>query len=120
MQIIKIINAREVLNTLSEREDIGTHLSYWMTKFVAKTESEYEFYSSEMCKIYKKYAEKEDDNRFFIPAEKISEFNEAVALVDKTDVEDPGIRFSLSELSTELKLSMKQIYPLLDFIDEGK
>ena len=38
----------------------------------------------------------------------------------QTNVEDPGIRFNLSELATELRLSMQQMYPLLDFIDEDK
>ena len=122
MELIKVINARNVLNSLSDREDIGSHLSYWMTKFVVKTESEYEFYAGEMRKLFEKYTTKEesDDDAIIVPTEMIDEFNAAVDTLNKTDVEDPGIRFNLSELSTELKLSMKQMYPLLDFIDEEK
>lgn len=122
MELIKIINARKVLCGISNDERINPHLSYWMTKFVAKTEGEYEFYASEMRKLFDKYANKPEDEgvAIFIPNENVAAFNAAVEALHKTDVEDPGIRFNLSELSAELKLSMKQMYPLLDFIDENK
>ena len=122
MELVKVVDARQVLESLSNKEDIGAHLSYWMTKFVVKTESEYEFYAAEMRKIFDKFAKKKDDDEdaILVPAENVAEFNAAVEALNKTDVEDPGIRFNLSELSAELKLSMKQIYPLLDFISEDK
>lgn len=122
MELIKVVNTRKVLEGLFNKEDIGAHLSYWMTKFVVKTESDYEFYASEMRKLFDKYATKKEgeEDAIFIPTEKVAEFNAAVDALNKTDAEDPGIRFSLSELSAELKLSMKQMYPLLDFIDEEK
>lgn len=122
MELIKIINARKVLDSLSDREEIGGHLAYWMTKFVVKTESEHEFYATEMRKIFDKYATKkeDDDDTVVIPTDAVSNFNNAVEALNKTDVEDPNIRFNLSELSAELKLSMKQMYPLLDFIEEDK
>lgn len=122
MELIKVVNARKVLDSLADRVDIGAHLAYWMTKFVVKTESDHEFYASEMRKLFEKYAtQKEgDEDTLFIPNEKVAEFNAAVDTLNKTDAEDPGIRFNLSELSTELRLSMKQMYPLLDFIDEDK
>ena len=122
MELIKVVNARKVLDSLADRVDIGAHLAYWMTKFVVKTESDHEFYASEMRKLFEKYATKKegDEDTLFITNEKVAEFNAAVDVLNKTDAEDPGIRFNLSELSTELKLSMKQMYPLLDFIDEDK
>lgn len=122
MELIKVVNARKVLDSLADRIDIGAHLAYWMTKFVVKTESDHEFYASEMRKLFEKYAIKKegDEDTLFIPNEKVAEFNAAVDALNKTDAEDPGIRFNLSELSTELRLSMKQMYPLLDFIDEEK
>ena len=122
MELIKIVNARKVLDSLSDREDVGAHLSYWMTRFVVKTESDHEFYASEMRKLFDKYATKKegDDDTVIIAADKVAEFNDAVEALNRTDAEDPGIRFNLSELSAELKLSMKQMYPLLDFIDEEK
>lgn len=122
MELIKIVNARKVLDSLSDRDDVGAHLSYWMTKFVVKTGSDHEFYASEMRKLLDKYATKQggDDDTLIIPNDKVAEFNAAVEALNAADAEDPGIRFNLSELSTELKLSMKQMYPLLDFIDEDK
>ena len=122
MEIVKIVNARKVLEGLSEKEDIGAHLSYWMTKFIAKTENEYAFYMTEIRKLFDKYASKEDggEDVVVIPPERVPDFNVAVESLNKTIVEDPGIRFNLSELSTELKLSMRQMYPLLDFINEDE
>lgn len=120
MELIKVVDARMVLDGLSEKEDIGGHLAYWMTKFVVKTEDEHNFYVSEMRKLFDKYAENKNDGAMLIPNDKVAEFNAAVEALNKTDVEDPGIRFNLSELSSELKLSMRQMYPLLDFINEEK
>lgn len=120
MELLKVVNARKTLDDLADKDEIGAHIAYWMTKFVVKTESEYEFYISEMRKIFDKYAEKRDDETLFIPADKITEFNDSVETLNKTDVEDPAIRFKLSELSAELKLSMKQMYSLLDFINEDE
>lgn len=122
MELIKIISARRTLEELFEKEDICAHLSYWMTKFVAKTEGEHAFYASEMRKLFDKYAVEceSDDGSVLIPNENVAVFNAAVDELNKTDVEDPGIRFNLSELSAELRLSMKQMYTLLDFINEDK
>lgn len=122
MELIKVVNARKVLDSLSDREDVGSHLSYWMAKFVVKTESDHEFYASEMRKLFDKYATKKegDEDTLFIPKDKVAEFNAAVDALNKTDAEDPNIRFNLSEIAAELKLSMKQVYNLLDFINEEK
>lgn len=122
MELIKVVNARKVLDSLADQANIGAHLAYWMTKFVVKTESDHAFYASEMRKLFEKYAtQKEgDEDALLIPNDNVAAFNAAVDALNKTDAEDPGIRFNLSELSAELKLSMKQMYPLLDFIDEEK
>lgn len=122
MELIKIINVRNVIESISDREDINGHLAYWMAKFVTKTEDEYNFYVTEMQKLLDKYSEKRegDENSVLIPSDKITAFNDAVSSLNNTDVEDPGIRFNLSEISTQLKLSMRQMYPLLDFIEEDK
>ena len=118
MELIKVVDARMVLDGLSDKEGIGAHLAYWMTKFVVKTENEHNFYVLEMRKLFDKYANKKEDGAMLIPNDKVAEFNAAVEELNKTDVEDPGIRFSLSELSAELKLSMKQMRHLLLFIDD--
>lgn len=108
-----------VLMEFLDREDLGTNLVYWMSKFLSKTDSDYDFYTNEMRKIYDKYAQKSDDeNSIFVPREKVELFKKAVKELEETEAEDPKVRFKLSELSSGLKLSMKQMYPLLDFVDE--
>ena len=118
MKLKKIIDARCVLSGFTDDEKISAHLSYWMTKFLIKTENEYSFYVNEMQKLLNTFAVKNNNGELVIPSEKIANFNEAIEKLGETDVEDPQIRFSLSELSAELKLSMKQMYSLFDFVDE--
>lgn len=120
MELIKIVNASQTLNSLADKNDIGAHLAYWMTKFVVKTASEREFYYAKGKEIVSKYAVENENGDRVIPVEKIEAYNKEMTDLENTDVEDPGIKFALSELSQELKLSMKQMYPLLDFIEEDK
>lgn len=117
MELIKIINARQVLNELAVNETMGSNLAYWVAKFLAKTEQDYEFYISESRKLLMRYAH-EEEGRYVINPDKAEEFNDLIDELSRTEAEDPGIRFKLSEMSSWLKLSVKQMYPLLDFIDE--
>ena len=118
MKLSTIINARSVLEGLADKEDVGAHLSYWMTKFIVKTQGDEKFYASEVRKIFDKYAETREDGTSIVPNEKVSDFQADVAKLGETEAEDPGIRFKLAELADNLKLSMKQMFPLLDFIEE--
>lgn len=118
MELIKVIHARQTLDSLSDRENIGAHLSYWMTKFVVQTQNEHEFYAREMQKLFEKYGKKNEENNLTIPPENVPDFQKEVVALENTDVEVPSIRFSLSELAQEIKLSMQQMFTLLDFIDE--
>lgn len=118
MKLSTIINARSVLESIADREDVGAHLSYWMTRFVVKTQGDQEFYISEVRKIFNKYAEAKEDGTSIVPKEKMADFQADVAKLGETEAEDPGIRFKLAELADNLKLSMKQMFPLLDFIEE--
>ena len=120
MKLITIVNAHNVIDGLAEKEDIGAHLAYWLTKFVVKTQSEADFFQAEMRKLFEKYGEKKDDGTYSVSAEKVPDFTKAVEDLQNAEAEDPGIRFSLSELSSELKVSLKQMYPLLDFINEDE
>lgn len=120
MKLITIVNANDVINSLSDKDDIGAHLAYWMTKFVVMTQSDVAFYQSERKKLFEKYGAKNDDGTYTIEKDKYSAFIEEMNILQDTEAEDPGIRFSLSELATALKLSLKQMYPLMDFIDENK
>lgn len=118
MKLLTIINARSVLDELSNKEDINVHLAYLMAKFMSKTENEHKFYVTEASKIFDKYAIEEDDKKMVVPADKVELFKADLEKLNDTEAEDPQIRFKLSELSAELKMSMKQVYPLLDFICE--
>ena len=39
MEIIKIVNARNAIESLADLDNIGYTLAYWMTKFISKTKS---------------------------------------------------------------------------------
>ena len=119
MKLITVVNAKKTLEAFANKEDIGAHLAYWMTKFVVKAQSEHEFYVNGVNKIIQKYAEKIDDE-YVVSKDKIEDLNKEMSSFEETDVEAPDIKFALSELSSELKLSMKQMYTLLDFVDEDK
>jgi hypothetical protein len=120
MKLITIVNANNAINGLANKEDIGAHLAYWLSKFIAKTQDEVTFFQSEMRKLIEKYGSKNEDGSFSIPDDNEVAFAKDVERLQNTDVQDPGIRFSLSELSAELKVSLKQMYPLLDFINENE
>lgn len=119
MKLINIVNAHQVLDGLGDR-DINGRLAYWMTKFIAKTQADYDFYAVEIRKLYEKYGEQKEEGKVAIPADRVEEFNKDLDSLNNTDAEDPNIRFNLSEISAGFNLSMRQMYPLLDFINEDK
>lgn len=119
MRLRNILKARQVLETLAD-ENISPRLAYRMTKFVTKTQGEQDFYIREVQKILQEYATQSDEGSLVVDLQNIDAFNAKIAELENTEVEDPSTRFALSDLSNELKLSMKQIFPLLDFIDEDK
>lgn len=119
MELYKIINARKTLDDLAT-QDVDLHLSYWMTKFMVATQKEQDFYQSHLKGIIDKYAVAGENNSLKVAPENIDAFNAAVKELDSTDVDAPEIKFSLAEMSKNFKLSMKQIYPLMDFISEDE
>lgn len=120
MKLIQIVSAHNTIDGLAEKENIGVHLAYVMTKFIVATQADADFYAREMRKLFEKYGNKNDKGEITIPHEKVEEFSKEARILQETEATDPGIRFSLSEMSQELKLSMKQIYPLMDFIKDDK
>lgn len=120
MELIKIINARAALNCFADKENTPVRLAYKMAKFIATTEADHSFYAERVKKTVDQYAEKTDDESIVVPKEKIDEFNSAIESINRLDVAPPEIRFNLSEFSDALKASMKQIYPLIDFIDDDQ
>lgn len=122
MKLIGIVNAHNIVGGFAEKENIGAHLAYVMTKFVIATQGDADFFAKKMRELFIKYGEEKEEGRMEIKPENIKEFQAEIETLQNTEADDPGIRFSLSEMSRELKLSMKQIYPLMDFItdDENK
>lgn len=119
MELIKIINARKVINDFAETENISARLAYQMTKFIMSTQTEAEFYAKEMKKLFEKHGTKCDSGEVSILPENVSKFLAEAKKIEETEVDDPKIKFLLSEM-LELKLSMKQIYPLMDFIKDDE
>ena len=120
MKLVSIVNAHNAIGKLNTNEDISSKLSYWLTKFYIKTEDDARFYSEKIQKILDEYGEKQDNGGYKIKDENLEEFQAKTKEIDDMDAEDPGVRIPLSEMTSELKLSMQQIYPLMDFIDESK
>ena len=120
MRISQILLAREAINSIDRTAQLDVKLVYTLTKFLTKTQNDYNFYISCVQDILNEYSEIAEDGRLMIVPERIDDFNRKMRELENLEVEDPGIRFALSDLSNELKLSMKQIFPLLDFIDEDK
>jgi hypothetical protein len=125
MKLIKLINARSVLNTLTDKDGIEPHLVYLMTKFIITSQDEQSFYTTNMQKLFDKYAQRDEQGQIVTQGNNIKikedcrdEFNEAVAKLYDTDVEAPNIKFPLSELSKELNLTIRQMSYLMDFIEE--
>ena len=120
MKLITIVNANNVINGFADKEDIGAHLAYWFTKFVVKTQDEVTFFQTEVRKLFDKYGVKGEDGALSVPGENAAAFAQEADKLQNTEVQDPEIRFSLSEISAELRVSLKQMYPLLDFINENE
>ena len=125
MELIKIINARSVLNTLTDKDGIEPHLVYLMTKFIITSQDEQNFYATNMQKLFDKYAQRDEKNQIVtqgnnvkIKEDCLDEFNEEVTKLYETDVAEPNIKFPLSELTKELNLTMRQMSYLMDFIKD--
>lgn len=118
MKLIEIVNAHNAIDGLAENKNIGAHLAYVMTKFVVATQVDTDFYFKEIRKLFERFGEKNDNGELSIKKESNDVFSQELKKLQETEVTDPGIRLSLSEMAQELKLSMKQIYPLMPFINE--
>lgn len=119
MKLKDIVAASNVIDRFALKEDMGVHLAYMMSKFIVSTKEDVAFYQKKLDELLLKYQVTQDANGIKTEGD-YEEFSNALKELQETDVIDPGIRFSLSELSNELKMSPQQIYPLLNFIEEDK
>lgn len=65
-KLIDIVNARKVIDSFADRENVCAHLAYWMTKFVVKTSGDYDFYADSLNKAFRTYAIQNDKGEFVI------------------------------------------------------
>ena len=120
MKLKKIIDARGAIAEFSNGEKISASICYWAMKFMVKTDSDAEFFNNKIKEIIDKYTVVNEDGKQFIPSDKSDIIEEEIEEIGNTEAEDPGIKFPLSELSKGLNLSMKQMYSLIDFVDDSK
>lgn len=117
MKLITILNARKSLPL--DNTDIDIQLKYKIMKFIKSTNTDEEFYNSEVSNIISKCAEKDDegnikyttDGNILINKEMKDLFYKQIEDVNNTEIETPELHLSLEELS-QLKLSVRQ---MLDF-----
>ena len=118
MKLIKIVSASNVIRNFVD-ESLDSQLAYKLMKFATSIEEEVGFFNTQMQKIVDKYAQTDDEGKKMIPPEKINEFNDETTKLQDTEVESPKIRFTISELSP-LKMTMRQMFVMSDFIDDSK
>lgn len=118
MKLINVINANNVISNFVD-ESIDAQLAYKLMKFVTSTESEVEFFKLQMQKLVDKYSETDNDGTKHIPPANVEQFNDDAMKVQDTEVDAPAIRFSVAELAP-LKMTMRQMFALSDFVDDQK
>ena len=118
MKLIKLIEAMNVIGNLDNNNDISSKLAYMLAKFTTQSRDEYKFYFDELEKILEKYGASFEDGNYKIPKENREAFEYAVSELQGTEVSEPAIKFPLSEITKDLKLSIKQMVALLDFIND--
>ena len=119
MTLLTIIKARNVIDGFAMRDGLSAHLAYWMAKFIAKTEDDNKFYAEGLRKITEKYHVTVGEDGMWKTDENVEDLEKEITELQDTEAQDPGIKFSLSEISDCLKVSLQEMYPLLDFIDEN-
>ena len=124
MKLGEVIKARTVIGTLY-KEKISVKLAYKFMKFINATQKDEDFLNEKMQEIIKEYGERDDKNKFVeaegggirIAPDKQKECMEKTVELDETEVDDPGMTFTLDELG-ELKLSIVDMNALYPFIKE--
>lgn len=126
MKLKTIVKANTTIANIAKDQSIGAHLAYWFAKFLDATQSDVDFYTNGLRKLFEEYEVTEnEDGGLRVGVEKpgetkaAEEFLKKVDDLQNTEARDPGIYFSLSEINSELKVTLQQMYPLLDFIKEN-
>lgn len=97
--------------------------AYWLSKLNTSAKREAEYYAKELSKILNQYCKKTEDGKFeqdkngsfVIIEDKVAECNTALAELEKIEIDNPNISFTIDELSS-LDLSVSDMDVLMPFI----
>lgn len=122
MNLHRLLEIRKTIPVSSAIGSIDTR--YKMAKFLKSTETDYAFYVEQYQSIMNECACKKEDGtidsdgqKVAIVPDKIGEFVRRMKELDGTKVDDPTVRFSLSELAP-FELSVESLLILDPIIEE--
>ena len=120
MKIKNIVLAHNVCVALGDCDNVSPKLAYQIAKFIYATQSDVDFYNTELNKLMSKYGVRMDgDNALKIDDDASMEaFVKDLNELQAVEVSDPGIRLSLADMTRDIKLTPRQMYQLLDFVQD--
>lgn len=122
MKLITVLNARKALPL--DLNEIDVQLKYKIMKFIKSTNSEEEFYNSEIANIISECAERDEDGNIkqnnngdiLIKVDMKEDFCKHTNALNNTEIATKEFSLSMDEVS-QLKLSVRQMLDLDDFIE---
>ena len=126
MKLSEIVSARDAISQQAN-ERISPRLAYQFMRFIKKTASDQEFFEQRKAQIVEDFCVRDVDGNllrdevgnFPIMPGKDAEARELLNELGNLEVEDPGVRFTLTQLE-ELKLSINDMDRLFPFIQEAE
>lgn len=122
MKLITLLTARKTLPL--DIAEIDIQLKYKIMKFIKSTNSDEEFYRSEIENIVSKYAQHDQDGNvkqnqngdILIDVNMAEQFQKAIDALNNTEIDTKNFSLSMDEIS-QLKLNVKQMLDLDGFIE---
>jgi len=113
-----LIEAKAVIDSLLDKEHHNTVLAYRIAKFSLSIQNDCDAYMAATQSAIKKYGILNEDGTIRIPNENMKELNEEMNKLKNTELDAPNIKFSLSEISKEFNLSIRQMMSIMDFVED--
>ena len=124
-------NLITVRNILANFKDTMIHprLAYQIAKFLRLTQEDEEFYNTRLRALFDTCAQKNEDGSLrltenqqgiMLEPSQIENFNKSIFELENLEIEAPDIKFALSDIANELKVSTNDMMILMDFIEEDK
>lgn len=123
MKLITLLTARKSIPL--DISDIDIQLKYKIMKFIKSTNSDEEFYNSEISNIITECAERDEDGNVkqdkngdvVITTDMQERFYQQTNALNNTDVDVKEFSLSIDEVA-QLKLSVRQMLALDNFIEQ--